>query len=339
MENNLEESLSHLAFSLCDIPSLTFDEGAVLDFIVQWSRKHNFHCEKISLDTKRFNLLIAVKKRPLYRTLLCTHVDTVPPFIAPSIEDGLLKGRGACDAKGIAACMLLVLKKMQNEGVDDVAVLLTVGEEEASDGAKKCNALLKGRARTVIVGEPTSLKAARAQKGSLVFDIVVQGKEAHSSLPAHGFSASHDMIHVLESMLKERWPKNDRFGETLLNIGMLKAGRARNTFAAEARAQCIMRLSESAEQILISLQSHLNSNTRLEIFSRSDPFDYKIPDGVPTFIAGFGSDAPYLRDVGSEIMLIGPGSLEVAHQENEFMLINDIVSAYFMYLKMIRLEL
>jgi acetylornithine deacetylase len=330
LEPNLEQKITKLAFQLCNIPSLTYHEGEVLKFLLAWC--DGLSTEKIPVgdDDTRFNLLIYAKKKPRYSVIFCTHIDTVPPFIDASLKDGMLWGRGSCDAKGIAAAMLMAFREEHKAGFDDIAVLLTVGEEESSDGAKACNEILAGRADFLVVGEPTELKAASAQKGSLVFDLVAVGQEAHSSLPHLGDSAVHHLIKCLDELLAITWPCDELFGETFLNIGEVSGGRARNMLAGQAIAKCIMRLSVASQQIVKLIESRLAPQVRMDIKSVSEPFSYVVPQGFKSFIAGFGSDAPYLRGVG-RAMLIGPGSLDLAHQDNEHVLVKDLSAACLAY--------
>lgn len=334
MGPNLEQKIADLALRLCSISSITYHERELLHFLLAWCEKEGLFVEKIPVngDDTRFNLLIYAKKKVSYGVIFCTHIDTVPPFIAPRIEDNILWGRGACDAKGIAAAMLMALLEERAQGNDDLALLLSVGEEESSDGAKACNTILAGRAEYVVVGEPTELRAASAQKGSLVFDLVAQGVEAHSSLPHLGDSALHPLIVFLDELIKTPWPKNELFGDTLLNIGEMSGGRARNMLAAQAQAKCIMRLSVPSREVIELIEAKLPPQVRLEIKSVSEPFTYALPQGFKSFVAGFGSDAPYLRDVG-QAMLIGPGSLELAHKDNEHVAVKELYEGCLAYRK------
>ncbi len=332
---NLRKNISDFALQLCDIPSLSYQEQGLLQFLLQWCEQRNLYVEKIpvSNDEGRFNLLIAGKEHAVYQTIFCTHIDTVPPFIAPRIEHDVMWGRGSCDAKGIAASMVMTLLHEKEQGHDDIAVLLTVGEEEASDGAKECNKELEGRAKVVVVGEPTELKAASAQKGTLVFDVSAEGREAHSSRPELGSSAIHLLIEALAKLLAISWPKDIKFGETLLNVGEIHGGEARNMLASFASAKCIMRLSVNSASILRQIDALLGPALRREVFSVSEPFSYIVPPGFESFVAGFGSDAPYLSKIAEKIMLIGPGSLALAHKPNEHVAIEELHQGCLAYQK------
>lgn len=319
-------SLSKLAFDLCSISSISYQEHEVLDYTCSVLENSGFIIKKIPVaNTSRFNIFAYFQDKPVYSAIFCTHLDTVAPFIAPQIDeqDKILWGRGSCDAKGIAASMIMALIEQKKKGYTDLALLLTVGEEESSDGAKACQEALKGRANILVVGEPTELKAAFAQKGSLVFDLKASGISAHSAMPELGDSAINKLITSLNKLISTPWPKDEVFGETYINIGLINGGSMRNILASSAEARGIMRTSVPTDLIEPLLKASLSTGIELSITSSTDPFSYVVPAGFPSFLAGFGSDAPYLRQIGKP-MLIGPGSLSHAHKESEHITLRDL---------------
>lgn len=327
-------TVARLAYDLCGIVSLSGTEKTVTDYLSSWLEARGLIVEKIFVTPERYSLFVFKKSCAQYSLLYCTHLDTVAPFIAPRIDEnaGILWGRGSCDAKGIASAMIHAALSLFDEGHDDIALLFTVGEEESSDGAKACAAKLVNRARFIIVGEPTDLKAACAQKGNLVFDIIGSGVEAHSSMPERGSSANHKLVHVLDALLREQWPRDDRFGDTTLNIGLLHGGIMRNTLAPHAVGQVIMRTSVRSQELIARIDRlvQIVDDVHYVVTSASDPFTYVVPDGFASFLAGFGSDAPYLSPVGTA-MLLGPGSLDFAHRPDEHIRLSDLdrgVDAY-----------
>lgn len=324
--------LINFAYNLCAIPSISGHEKDCLIYMCRELTKRGFFVEQIPVAADRFNILASFDKRPKYSALFCTHLDTVAPHVEPHIDTTkeVLEGRGSCDAKGIAACMIEAICAQREQGFHDLALLLTVGEEEASDGAKACQPLLLNRADYVVVGEPTELKAASAQKGSLVFDLEACGKEAHSSMPHMGISAIHLLLDGLKKLLDYPWPSHPVFEDTFLNVGVIEGGSRRNVLAKNAQAHCIMRTSHKADEMIAIIKKLKGNHVNLHVHSASDPFQYYTPPGFATFIAGFGSDAPYLAGVGKPILL-GPGSLSVAHTPHEYMSFQDLmdgVSAY-----------
>jgi acetylornithine deacetylase len=326
--------IEKLAFELCKIPSITGSESEVMAYVAHWLGQQGLIIEKIPVDDKRFNVLASTENRSRYKALLCTHLDTVSPYISPKIENAILWGRGACDAKGIASAMAFALLRQQKAGFNDIALLFTVGEEDASDGAKACAPVLNNRADYVIVGEPTELKAAYAQKGSLVFDMVAHGKEAHSSMPHLGESALHKLIDTIGKLLRHSWPRHEKWQETFINIGELQGGSMRNVLAGFAWAKGIMRTSVPNNEIISVITSYLSPGVNLNVQSSIDPFNYVVPEGFAPFLAGFGSDAPYLTGVG-KLMLIGPGSLELAHKPDERIFVNELYEGCDAYEKIV----
>ena len=314
----MKTKILNLAYELCKIPSVTYEEQGVLLYLEKYFLNLGLKVQRLELagSHHRYNLLVYKNQKSYYSAIFCTHLDTVRPFIAPRIDQEILWGRGSCDAKGIAACMIMTILAQLSAGFDDLALLLTVGEEESSDGAKSANSQLKNRARFLVVGEPTMLKAASAQKGSLVFDLISTGTEAHSALPHLGESAITKLINNIYNLNNYPWPTNINYGETFVNFGVLEGGHARNMLAKSARAQGIMRTVCSSEEMIKIMGSQLSAGVSIDIKSVCEPFLYTVPPGFESMIAGFGSDAPYLIDVGQAI-LIGPGNLELAHKENE----------------------
>lgn len=329
----MNEELLRLALELCEIESLSYNETEVLQFICSWLSKNEFRVEKIPVDGDRFNIFAYLRPMTKFSVIYCTHVDTVAPHIAPTVdrEKGILWGRGACDAKGIAAAMIFTVLRQRALGFFDLALLFTVGEEEASDGAKACQGALRARAKFLLVGEPTDLRAAHAQKGSVVFDLIARGKEAHSSMPHLGHSAVHDIIETTSRLLRYPWPQHAELGPSLINVGKISGGSMRNMLAADAEAHCTMRTACPYPQIRDDLRRLMGPDVTMKLISHTDPFHYFVPEGFETFIAAFGSDAPYLGGVGEDIILMGPGSIEVAHSSAEHIglsALSEAVNAY-----------
>jgi len=320
------QSIIQLAYDLCAIPSVSGYETEAVTFLSSWLRRQGFIVETIFVDDDRANILAYFESRPYYSVMFCSHIDTVAPFFPPHIDDKneRLFGRGACDAKGILAAMVGAMLQEKARGFSDLALLITVGEEESSDGAKACNEILMGRSSFLVIGEPTEMHAAYAQKGIVVFDLIAHGKEAHSSRPELGDSAIHRLVHDMSRLLSFAWPKNDDYGETIINFGEIMGGDMRNVFAKRAMTKGIMRITIKADAIIDKIKSLLSPEVMLEIKSATDPIAFFEPPGFPRFLAGFGTDAPYLQKVGRPILL-GPGSLDFAHKDNESIGLAEII--------------
>jgi acetylornithine deacetylase len=193
---------------------------------------------KQSVDQQRSNLLIT--RKPLSdggpKILFNTHLDTVPPYIEPKLEDGRIFGRGSNDAKGQISAMIFALEKIARDHpqyVNEVGLLLVVGEETDHIGMIEANQL-DIHPEYLIVGEPTEMRFAHAQKGALKLRLISHGKAAHSGYPERGESAIHKLLDVLTEIRTEGWPKNKALGETTVNVGLIEGGQALNALAESA---------------------------------------------------------------------------------------------------------
>jgi len=306
---------------LIDIESITYNEGAVGTFLAEFLPGRGFaveltpvkqHAESRS-TTERFNVY-AGSRGETPDVVFSTHLDTVPPFIPSSEDETYIYGRGACDAKGIIAAQVAAAERLRDAGVK-VGLLFVVGEERDSAGAKVANEQPKG-SRFLINGEPTDNRLAIASKGALRVMIQAKGKMAHSAYPELGESATHKLVEVLNRLLNIPLPVVKDIGPSTLNIGLLEGGRATNVIADHAEAQLLIRLvgpsEETRKAILDAAEGLAEVDFTLEI-----PFiQMRQIDGLPTMVAAFTSDVPALTNWG-EPLLLGPGSIHVAHTPHE----------------------
>jgi len=133
MKKNHRAGLFELAKSLVDIPSVTGDEAALADFLCALLAQERFDVRSQDVEAGRRNLLAVLADKPA--VILCTHMDTVPGWVAAGEDDVHLYGRGACDAKGIMAAMIVAAGELRDEGLKDIGLLFLVGEETDSVGA------------------------------------------------------------------------------------------------------------------------------------------------------------------------------------------------------------
>src|SRR3954467_11063483 len=204
-----------LAAELLTLDSTTGAEGAAVDFISKWllARGWNVHLQEVTRG--RANIWASRSGRG---ATLSTHLDTVPPFIAPRLEGDKLRGRGACDAKGIAAAMLVAADNLANAGENRVDLLFVVGEEKGSDGARSANRL-KPTSKFLVNGEPTESKLASGAKFSLRVHVRTTGRAAHSAYAHLGESAIKPMLALLPTIEEVEFPIDDVLGGTTVNIG------------------------------------------------------------------------------------------------------------------------
>ncbi len=258
-------------------------------------------------------------------------MDTVPPFIASSEDEGRIYGRGACDAKGIIAAEILAAEKLRGAGIF-AGLLFLVGEERDSIGAKFANQQPIG-ARFMINGEPTENKLAVASKGALHVELVARGKMAHSAYPELGESAIDKLVEALHRLHALKLPEDAEVGPCTKNVGTIQGGRAPNVISDFAKADLFYRLVGPAETLRREITEAVGELAEVG-FMRETPFvRLRTLNGLPTMIASFGTDIPSLTNWG-EPLLLGPGSIHVAHTEHEFVEKAQLAEAVEIYVDM-----
>jgi len=202
-KTNLME-LFELTKALINIESVTGHERACAEYLGAYLAGRNFEVVLQPVSRDRSNVFAKVGKPDV---VLSTHIDTVPPFI-PAREDAeLIYGRGACDAKGIIAAQIAAAERLLSENVTDFGLLLLVGEETTSDGAREANLHPPG-SRYMINGEPTENKLVLGSKGNLRLEIRAHGKMAHSAYPQLSESAIEKLVDVLVELRKVPMPRD-----------------------------------------------------------------------------------------------------------------------------------
>ncbi len=270
---------------------------------------------KCRFDGARANVLAAWPGHARPEVFFSTHMDTVPPFIASSEDDERIYGRGACDAKGIIAAEILAAEKLCGAGVF-VGLLFLVGEERDSIGARVANQQPMG-ARFMINGEPTENKLALASKGALHVELMAHGKMAHSAYPELGESAIDKLVEALHRLHAMKLPEGADVGPCTKNVGLIQGGRAPNVIPDFAKANLFYRLVGPADALRREITETVGALAEVR-FTRETPFlRLRTLDGLPTMVAAFTTDVPSLPNWG-EPLLLGPGSIHVAHTEGEF---------------------
>jgi acetylornithine deacetylase len=322
---------------LVDIESLTYNEGAVGEYLDALLQERGFAVERMEVaqppqsrySGPRFNLYASYGQRP--EVVLSTHMDTVPPFI-PSREDDLfLYGRGACDAKGIIAVQLAAVERLREAGVA-AALLFVVGEERDSAGAREANLHPKG-SRFLINGEPTDNRLALASKGALRAEVRARGTMAHSAYPELGDSAVHKLVRALDRLLDLELPHVEGIGPSTLNIGIIEGGRAPNVIADAASAAVLVRLVGPSQETRQAIEQAVAGLAEVE-FTLEIPFvRMRQVEGLDTMVAAFTTDVPALTNWG-EPLLLGPGSIHVAHTPFEKIAKKELLAAVDLYFEL-----
>jgi acetylornithine deacetylase len=324
-----------LTRQLIDIPSTSGDESAVARFLVAHLKGAGLRAELQQVEADRANL-IAASATVAPRIVLSTHLDTVPPHIASSEDDAYIYGRGACDAKGIIAAQVFALERLRQEGVEDVGLLFTVDEEQASLGARAANTHRLARScRFLINGEPTGNLLATGSRGSLRVRIKTTGQAAHSAYPEQGESAIEKMLDVLSEVRAKNWPRDEFFGETTYNIGTITGGTRSNVIPAEAEAVLHFRLSTHSKQVKDALERIIGQRAQVETLSVSEPVRMLAVEGFEKCVVRFTTDISYLSNWGQPL-LIGPGSILDAHTQNERVAKRELEQAVELYVRLVR---
>lgn len=313
---------------LVDIESITGNEAQVGDFLATRLSALGFAVQKGPVERHRFNVLALSQQNPNPAVVFSTHMDTVPPFIPSWEDDRRIYGRGSCDAKGIIAAMTAGALRLRNDGVH-VGLLFVVGEERDSLGAMIANEHPIG-SKFLVNGEPTENKVALASKGTLRVELMAEGRMAHSAYPELGESAIDKLIEALYRMRKMHLPHDPEIGPSTLNIGVIEGGRAPNVIADHARAQLLIRLVGPSDDIKRGIIDALRGLVKVE-FPLEIPFvKLRTIQGLPSMVAAFTTDIPKLSNWG-EPVLIGPGSIHVAHTEQEFIEKEQLMRAVDIY--------
>jgi len=298
---------------LVDIESVTGREGPAGQFLLQFLRDEGWDASPIPVDQQRLNVF-ARPKTASPAVVFCTHMDTVPPFFGSSEDADNVYGRGACDAKGIMAAQMTAAGRLRDQGAA-VGLLFTVGEERDSIGAKTANQYAPG-SRFLIDGEPTDNRLAIATKGVLNVRLRARGKMAHSAYPEEGESAIEKLVDALARLRAMELPSVPEIGACTMNIGTISGGRAPNVVADEAHADILYRMVTASDDLKQRIRQWVGSLVEVDFGADSPFMKLRTVDGVPSMVASFSTDIPHLRNWG-EPLLLGPGSIHVAHTERE----------------------
>jgi len=336
-----------LTRQLIDIESISGNEAAVGNYLYGELCRIGYQTRKMPVDGNRFNVYaVPPEGETENRTpqgdpcvVFSTHMDTVPPFIPSSEDAAHIYGRGSCDAKGIIAAQIAAAERLRKESIR-VGLLFVVGEERDSLGAQVANVYLekeyleKGKHspgnRFLINGEPTENRLALASKGTLRVEVTARGRMAHSAYPELGESAIDKLLAACASLRNMPLPSDPEIGPCTLNIGLIEGGRAPNVISDYAHADLLYRLVGPSEELRREILATSGSDVEVT-FPLELPFlRLRTVNGLPTMIAAFTTDIPKLTNWG-EPLLLGPGSIHVAHTDGEYISKRQLAEAVSLY--------
>ena len=266
------------------------------------------------------------------RLVFCTHMDTVPPYIAPSFDGESVHGRGSCDAKGQLYAMYRACKLLEAGGKSGFGLLLLSGEETGSFGAK---AFSRGgfSAPYLVIGEPTDNCMVSASKGTRSFDLRFTGKAFHSGYPECGRSAVEMFVDFMNRLHAEAFPPDAELGETTFNVGQLRSDNPQNILSPSLECRLYFRTTfASTERVDAFMAACAGPELTVAARGGDDPAAYMTLPGFRTRAVSFGSDAPHLKNFTHK-MICGPGSIKVAHRDDECVSLAEIDEAVENYTK------
>ena len=308
-----------LATELLSIASTTRDEGPAVDFAARWLVTRGWNVTVQEVSPGRGNVWASRKGGGV---TLSTHLDTVPPYVPPRLDGDRLYGRGACDAKGIAAAMMAAADRMARAGEERVDLLFVVGEERGSDGARSANQLA-ATSRYLINGEPTESTLASGSKGALRAVVRTRGREAHSAYPALGQSAIEPMLRLLPELQTLQLPTDATLGDTTVNIGLIRGGTEANIIPALCEAELMIRLVGDPDPVQATFTAWAGDRAQVEFGSYTPAQRFHTVPGFRTSAVAFATDVPLLSRWGTPL-LFGPGSIHVAHTPDEYISVDEL---------------
>ena len=286
--------------------------------------------ETFEVGDGTLNVLLRWSGTP--RVVFCSHMDTVPPYIPPTFTEDRVLGRGSCDAKGQFYAMYRACQRLAAAGEKDFALLIVSGEETGSWGAKAFSKT-DFTAPLLVVGEPTDNCMVSASKGTKRFDLTFTGKAFHSGYPEHGVSAVELFVDFMNALRAAGFPDDPVLGPTTWNVGRLSSDNPQNILSPQLSCRLYFRTTFASDDAVVAwMRVQASDRLRVEEIGGDAPARYFTLPGFPTKPVAFGSDAPHLTGFAQKI-ICGPGTITVAHRDDEFLSLSDLQQAINNYIK------
>jgi acetylornithine deacetylase len=354
-------------------PSIDISNKAVIDHLAEQFESLGFECELIPIpgsETTKFNLIATLGSGP-GGLVLAGHTDTVPldeelwsvdPFKVTQ-RDGKLFGLGVTDMKGFFPIIMEAVKPLLGKSFKEPLIVLATADEETSmQGARSIAELGRPKARAAIIGEPTGLQPVKAHKGIMMDSVRLLGQSGHSSDPSLGNNALDAMHAVISDLMNYREELKCRYNSELfsiphptLNLGVIHGGDNPNRICGHCELEFDIRLMPGMHIETV------RAEIRNRIATLMDPLGIQFElaalfTGVPAFFAdensallrtaekltghsgisvAFGTEGPFLQELGIDTIIMGPGNIDQAHQPDEYMSIGMIEPCIDVLQKMI----
>jgi acetylornithine deacetylase len=321
-----------LTRALVDIDSTTGREGHAGRWLAGRLRDLGYTVTEQPVSEGRFNVFARLAAPP--RVVFSTHFDCVPPFFPSREENGMVFGRGSCDAKGILAAQVAAAERLRADGESRLALLFVVGEERGSDGARIANDLAPAGVEFLINGEPTDNRLGAATRGVLRVRLHASGRAAHSSFPELGESAIDKLLDALMVIRGLALPVDPLLGRTHYSVGLIEGGVAPNVISPHAWAELLFRTvgEGTAVRALLRVVEPLVSIE--DVLDMPAVRMHTVP-GLETAVFPYTTDVPFLPRWGKPLLL-GPGSIHVAHTADEHLAVDELREAIELYVTLAR---
>ncbi|MDF3844502.1 acetylornithine deacetylase [Pseudomonas citronellolis] len=336
----------------CTQPALDQSNRPVVELLATWLGDLGFACELQEIAPGKFNLLASLGSGP-GGLVLAGHTDTVPydeslwksDPLRLDERDGRWYGLGSCDMKGFFAIAIEALLPLLDKPLrQPLLILATCDEESSMAGARALAEAGRPLARAAVIGEPTGLRPIRLHKGVMMERIDILGQSGHSSDPSLGHSALEAMHAAIGELLalRAQWQKeynNPQFGvpQPTLNLGCIHGGDNPNRICGQCALEFDLRplpgmdpqalrraigerLAPLAERFAVRLDYQ-------PLFPAVPPFEQAADSelvrlaerlsGHSAEAVAFGTEAPYLQQLGCQTLVLGPGDIACAHQPDE----------------------
>jgi acetylornithine deacetylase len=347
-------------------------EGRLTDYLQTFFERLGVPFQRDPVAPGRDNLIAVHGSDPRAPVLLFdVHQDTVPadgmtvPPFSPTIRDGRLHARGACDVKGSMAAMLVAFTRLVTErpvGAASVILACTVDEEYTHRGSSLL-AERKPRADLAIVAEPTGLVPVNTHKGAVRWSISTPGVSCHSSRPFEGVNAIYAMAPVLGELEQyardiSASTRHPRLGPPTLSVGRISGGLAANIVPDRCSIEIDRRLlpGETPEVAREAISEHLRNRLPGHKFEAAEPW-VRMPaldsasssawiDPVCRVVSSvlgrdvepgavsYGTDAGPLAQSGLPSLVLGPGDIAQAHTADEWIEIDQLRTAVEVYFRL-----
>ncbi|KRV76655.1 acetylornithine deacetylase [Pseudomonas citronellolis] len=336
----------------CTQPALDQSNRPVVELLATWLGDLGFACELQEIAPGKFNLLASLGSGP-GGLVLAGHTDTVPydeslwksDPLRLDERDGRWYGLGSCDMKGFFAIAIEALLPLLDKPLrQPLLILATCDEESSMAGARALAEAGRPLGRAAVIGEPTGLRPIRLHKGVMMERIDILGQSGHSSDPSLGHSALEAMHAAIGELLalRAQWQKeynNPQFGvpQPTLNLGCIHGGDNPNRICGQCALEFDLRplpgmdpqalrraigerLAPLAERFAVRLDYQ-------PLFPAVPPFEQAADSelvrlaerlsGHSAEAVAFGTEAPYLQQLGCQTLVLGPGDIACAHQPDE----------------------